>query len=108
VVTADITLYAEWIAKNENPYNVTNTQQDNYEIIINGKTEIVARIDTEIVGSEMVTTVKVNNLKIIEILEREGRNSKIIIPIINISGNKVIEIKGQTIKNWKLRIQLLK
>ncbi len=103
VVTADITLYAKWIAKDESPYNVTNTHQDNYEIIINGKTEIVARIDTEIVGSETVTTVKVNNLKIIEILEREGRNSKITIPIINISGNKVIEIKGQTIKNLEVK-----
>ena len=117
VVSANITLHAKWVAvnesldnggpKNESTDNVTNTQKDESEIIINGKTEIAARTDIEIIGRQMVVTVKVDNLKTIEILEREGEDSKVIIPIINVSTIKVVEINGQTIKKLEANASTL-
>ncbi|PYG83897.1 putative repeat protein (TIGR02543 family), partial [Ruminiclostridium sufflavum DSM 19573] len=111
VVTADMTLYAKWTEEGGNSNgtasNVINdtsgTQERDVDIFINGKiqSDEMADVKKETVKDETICTVKVDDLKLNEALEREGKKSKVTVLINNNSDSKVVELNGETIKNME-------
>jgi hypothetical protein len=77
------------------------------DVIVNGKTEILATATTTKVDDKTVTTIVVDDKKIEEKLDKEGNNSIITIPVKNNSDIVVGTLNGQTIKNMEIKEAVL-
>jgi hypothetical protein len=79
--------------------SVTNTSvKDGFDILINGKAVTSATATTILEGNKTVTSVVVDDKKVEEKLEHEGKNSVVTIPVINGSDTVIGALKGQTLK----------
>jgi hypothetical protein len=77
------------------------------DILVNGKTETAATATVTKQDDKTVTTVIVDDKKIEEKLETEGKNSVVTIPVNNNSDVVVGELTGQTVKNMETREAVL-
>lgn len=77
------------------------------EVIVNGKTEILATATTTKAEDKTITTIVVDDKKIEEKLDKEGNNSIITIPVKNNSDIVVGTLNGQTIKNMEIKEAVL-
>ncbi|QNU65951.1 InlB B-repeat-containing protein [Ruminiclostridium herbifermentans] len=103
-VTEDIILYAKWKVRSSGSVFVPSvvTQNDNNApIIVNGKTEYIAKSVTENVDGKEITRIIVDDKKLSEKIEQIGMYPKAIIPINTVSQIKITELNGQTVKNME-------
>ena len=104
IVTEDIILYAKWKQRSSGSLSTPNiiVQNDNNApIIVNGKTELIAKSVTDIVEGKEITRIIVDDKKISEKIEQVEMYPKIIIPINTASEVKIAELNGQTVKNME-------
>ena len=103
-VTEDIILYAKWKERSSGTISTPSiiAQNDNNApIIVNGKTELIAKSVTDIVEGKKSTRIIVDDKKISEKIEQVGMYPKIIIPIGTATEVKIAELNGQTVKNME-------
>ncbi len=103
-VTEDIILYAKWKEHSSGSIptpSIFIQNDNNASIIINGKTELIAKTKTDRVEGKEVTRIIVDDKKISKIIEHVEMYPKIIIPISTASDTKIAELNGQTVKNME-------
>ena len=112
--TSDVTLYAIYNSKSDpqpsapehsggksSGSNHSNKSNDT-EIIVNGKTETNGDTTTTKEDNKTVTRVKLDDEKVNALLEKEGKNSVITIPVSK-TDVAIGQLNGQTVKNMESR-----
>lgn len=77
------------------------------EILVNGKVETAATAETARLDDKTVTTITVDDKKVMEKLEKEGPESTVTIPVKNTADVVVGQLNGQTVKNMENREAVL-
>lgn len=71
------------------------------DVIVNGKTQTAATSETQTVGNKTTTIITVDDNKINQKLEQEGKNAIVMIPVNTKSDVVVGELNAQTVKNME-------
>ena len=79
----------------------TKPAETGVEILVNGRGEIAATAKTTKEGDKSVITITVDDKKVAEKLEREGKNTVVTIPVKTEADVIIGKINGQTVKNME-------
>ena len=79
----------------------TKPAETGVEILVNGRVEIAATAKTTKEGEKNVLTITVDDKKVAEKLEREGKNTVVTIPVKTEADVIIGKINGQTVKNME-------
>lgn len=77
------------------------------EILINGKTETAATAATTEEDGKTIITITIDDKKVEEKLEKEGKNAIITIPVNNDADVVVGRLNGETVKNMERKAAVL-
>ena len=103
-VTEDIILYAKWRERSSGIILIPSAivqDENNAPIIVNGKTEFIAKRVTDTEEGKEITRIIVDDKKMSEKIEQLGMYPKIVIPINTASEIKIAKLNGQTVKNME-------
>ncbi|MBU7005971.1 InlB B-repeat-containing protein [Phosphitispora fastidiosa] len=102
--SSNVTLYAQW-RKNSSGGSTTPTPtiDTKTEVVVDGQVELAGTTTNELVNGETVTTVTVDESILEKILNTEGSNITVQIPISGNSDVNVGELTGKVIKTMETK-----
>lgn len=100
-------IYTFTINRKTSPSPIPDNKKTDVEILVNGKVEYAGIANTINNGDKTITTVLVDEKKVQNKLEQEGKNAVVTIPV-NTKADVVIgELNGQMVKNMEEKLAVL-